>query len=159
MTKATMNDPRFEAGETLAIKNVPVRWAHLINPDTMYQPQWSVEMLLNAADAKQMKALGFNVKDSEDGPFLKAKSVVTTRGGKVNRKPVLVGPDPAVPFEEEVGNGSVCNVLVYAKYVTVSGKKYLACYLNGVQVIEHVAYTASAAGFTDESAKTNDIPF
>ena len=153
-------DKRFIAGDNITLRNVKVRWAHLQTPDTMYKPMFSVECILEPADAAVLTELGMNVKDSEDGPFIKAKTYVTTQAGKKNRPPRIVGKNPKEPFTDEVGNNSVCNVIIWAKYRKVKGEIHLPAYLDAVQVIEHVEYTGNS-GFDDVSAggSSEEVPF
>lgn len=154
-------DKRFISGENIVLKSVRVKWAHLHSPDTKYNPMYSVDVMLDADDSKELKGLGVNVRDSEDGPWIKVLTYVTTKAGKKNRQPRVVGLDPKVPFTEEIGNGSICNILMWSKYVKVDGEWKLPTYLEAVQVIEHVPYTAGeSSGFDDLSDnKSTDVPF
>ena len=144
-------DQRFIKGENLVLSGVPVKWAYLFDPDTKYEPKWSVDAYLSEEDATEMKSLGFNIKDSPDGPLIKLTKKCTTKAGKKLAPPKVVGLDPRVPFTQEVGNGSVCNVMVYAVYRTVNGNEILCAYLEGVQVVDHVEYSGSGGGFDNLS--------
>lgn len=146
-------DERFVKGSNLTLSGCPVKWAYLINPDTAFNDRkWSIDAYLNDEDAKELKSLGFNIKDSEDGPFIKLKRKCTTAAGKDLTPPQVVGKDPSIPFTEEVGNGSICNILVYAVFRSIKGRDVLCAYLEKVQVVDHVAREAREdTGFEDLS--------
>lgn len=155
-------DARFVAGDTVKFNNVKVRYAYLIDPDTQYRHQWSVECILEEDAAKILKGMGFNIKDSEDGPFIKLKKYTQTAAGKSMDAPRLVGRNPSIPFTENVGNGSICNVTAWCVYRTVQGEDHLCAYLNSVQVRTHVPYGGGADGFENLDADVevgSEVPF
>ena len=144
-------DERFVKGSNMVLSGCPVKWAHLINPDTKYDHKWSVDAYLSDDDAKELKSIGFNIKDSEDGPFIKLTRKCKTMAGKVMSPPQVVCKDPSQPFTDEVGNGSICNIKVYAVYRTVKGSDILCAYLEKVQVVDHVKRESSGEDFKDLS--------
>ena len=154
MAKAKSNTPveEYIEGANFVLKDVPVKWAHVLEPDTKFEHAWKIDAILDKDMADSMAAAGFGVKESDDGEFsLTIKTKCKTKNGKDNRAPKVVGRDLA-PFTEPIGNGSVCNIKVWAKYIEVSGKTYLPAYLDGVQVVDHVAYDASGFENLDGNA-------
>ena len=139
MTKK--KDERFIKGEEITLNGVKLRYPYLAAdaPDTKFAHQWSSDLLLEEDIAKDLKEMGFNVKDSADGPFIKAKKVCVTRAGKKMSPPRVVGLDPRVPFTDPIGSGTIANVKIWCKYQTVKGTTSLVAYLNDVQVLDCVA--------------------
>lgn len=160
MAKAgVVQDPKFIEGATFVLKSVPVKWAKVQedNPDTMFERCWKLDAVLDKPLADSMIAAGFNVHEKDGEYLLSCKTKCATKAGKPNKPPVVVGRDGKTPFTREIGNGSICNVKVYAKFTTVSGKTYLPAYLNAVQVVDHVEY--NGAGFDSVDDEDTDVPF
>jgi len=133
----------FVAGSEFTLMNVEVEWANIQadNPDTRFEHAWKIDAILSDSEAKSMEASGFGIRKNKDGRnvlTLKTKCV-SSRTQKRNSPPEVFGRDGRTPFTEELGNGSVCNIKGYAKYVEVNGKTYLPAYINKVQVVEHVS--------------------
>jgi hypothetical protein len=154
---------KFEEGCVLPITNRPVKWASLITPDTKFDPCWKIDIVLTKEQADKMKSAGFKVRQDTDGDWiLRAKKKVRTKSGQPMSAPTVVGRDGVTPFTENVGNGSICNVNIFAKYIEVSGQTYLPAYLNEVQVVEHVPY-GGGSGFAnvdeDGDAASGDLDF
>lgn len=121
-----------------AIGMVEVRWAKLIAPDTAFgKNEWSIDLVLSEEQAKEFGDLGFNVREKDGDKLLRLKKKAVTAAGAINKPPQVVGPD-AMPFTEEIGNGSICNINFSAKAWAVGATPTLAGYLNGVQVVQHV---------------------
>ena len=140
---------KFEKGYSFTIPNVKVQWAKLHEVDRAFEPMWSVDMILDDKTAAEFKEVGFNVQKNKDGDWkLKAKRKETTKAGKVQRPPKVTMEDGS-KVEEEVGNGSTCDVNVYCRYVTVMGKEYLTIYLNEIIVKDLVSF----------ARKTETVPF
>lgn len=157
-------DQKFKDGYVnFIVPNVPVYWCHLTRPDTAFgDSKWSIEMRLPDGElAKNLKDSGFNMKDKKDkqGNIIKnclvAKKATQGKEGP-NKAPMVVHLDGKTPFTEDIGNGSICNVKVQAKAWKVNGKWILSLYLEGVQVVEHVAY--NGGGFEDLTGGS-DVPF
>jgi hypothetical protein len=150
----------FIDGEEFVLSNVPCKWASLIRPDTRFEHVWKIDAILTKDQADRMKAVGFNVKQDKEGDwFIRCKKKVQTKSGSPMEPPRVVGRDGATPFTEEVGNGSIVNIKVFAKYKEVNGQTHLPAYLNAVQVLEHVPYNSSGFGNVDDGAVPDDLPF
>jgi hypothetical protein len=147
----------FVEGAVLPLSNVKVKWAALQEPDTKFEPCWKIDIIITEEQANNLKAVGFKCRQDSDGDWiLRAKKKVRTKSGKAQRAPLVVGRDGRTPITDNVGNGSLCNVNVYAKYVEVAGVTHLPCYLNEVQVIDLVPYSGST-GFKPIPEET--VPF
>ena len=164
MAKKTI-DAKFTPGVAFMLKRVPIKWAALQSPDTAYEHKWKVNAILTSVQAEELKSAGFNIKIDKDGDsFLEVSSKVTKVDGSKNNPPRVVGSDGKTPFTQEPGNGSICNIQVFAKTWDKSGNNGIKSYLNGVQVVEHIPY-AGGASFDDESGDSgvmgsvDDVPF
>jgi hypothetical protein len=154
---------KFIEGEVFPLTNVPCKWASLKDPDTRFEHCWKVDLILTKEQAEKMKAVGFNVKqDSEGEWYLRAKKKTKTKSGTPLEPPRVVSRDGSTPFTERIGNGSILNVNIFAKYLEVNGKTHLPAYLNEVQVVEHVPYSGGPGfGNLDDNpdATPDDVPF
>ena len=130
--------PDFKEGAQILLKNVEVLYPYLIEPDTKYAPMWSVTLILDDKAAEKFKKLGANVRKDKDGRnLLKVKRKKILKDGTQQSPPVFVGRDGRTPFPEEIGDGSIVNIKLWAKqYTTGEGETRLVTYLNAVQVVE-----------------------
>ena len=146
----------------LSLTNVEVYWAHVQKADREFgNNKWHLQMRLDDKLAEELKAEGFNVKDKTDkqGNVAKntliAKKEVMKKNGQPNKQPYIKGPDGKTDFTDNIGNGSILNLNLSAKAWKIRGKWSLSCYLDGIQVVNHVPY---AGGFSDVSEAT-EVPF
>lgn len=131
----------------MAVVKGEVKWCSIQQPNTTFAPVWCVDVIVTDDEiAKELKSQGLKLKTDKDGDrILKVNRNVTKADGKPNKQPVCV--DAAnKPFEELVGNGSVCNV----QYGTYEWKNRfgagIGADLKGVQVLEHVEYATPDGG-------------
>ena len=151
-------DPKYKKYTAFKLHNVEGFWCKVTEPDTQFEHKWSVDLHLTDAQATELKAVGFNVKDITNKKtgvvtpnVLKAVKKVKNKDGSENKAPTCVGPDGKTPFTEKIGNGSKLNLNLTAKAWFIQGQWSLSCYLDGVQVAELVEY---AGGFGDVSGDT-----
>lgn len=151
-------DSKYKQGKYVQFRlnNVEVWWAKVHKPDTAFgNNRYTIDMHLEDAVAKQMIAEGFSVKDKEakDGSTIKnvlrAKKDAITKNGTPQKAPEVVGPDGKTPFTEDIGNGSICNLILSARAWDINKKWVLTVYLEKVQVVKHVSFAGS--GFEDVS--------
>lgn len=119
--------------------NGTVKWAKVFEPDTRYNPKWSIDLYPADEVLVKLKKAGFALKEDKEGQmFIHIKRNVTRKDGTPNDQPRVVGPDGKTPWNTSnlIGNGSVVNVLT-SDY-EYGGKRYLG--LNAVQVVDHVPY-------------------
>jgi hypothetical protein len=156
--------PEFIEGKQFDLKNVKVQWCFLADPDTKFEHCWKLTARLEESLATPMKQAGFNVKSSKDFKDFKAgddeyfyiecKSKCKTKEGKENKPPFVKGRDGRTDIDGSiVGNGSTCNVRIFARYAEVSGKLHLPAYLNGVQVVNLVEYNPNAFDSVEEDGE------
>lgn len=134
----------------MRIDNVRVKWCHLIKPDTEFNGnKWQMTLVLDDQPelVKELEAAGFPFTSKGDDKYqLKLKKEVETKTG-TNERPGLFGPTGNAEFTEEVGDGSICNVKVCSKAWKIKGQWMITSYIEGVQVVKHVA--KGGGGFDD----------
>lgn len=135
--------------EQMMLKNVSVKWAKVIKAgkayDDSHPDEWSVNMYVTQEDSDALIERGVACKeDKEGGSFFVAKRSTKTRAGDNAKPPVVVDVSKA-PFTEEIGNGSVCNVIVTLFPWSKGKAKGVKLYLQGVQVVTHVPYGGGAS--------------
>jgi len=148
-------DKKFEDYQPVSFSNKKVQWCKLQTPDEYKgKKSWTLQLIYDMTDpqdkaeADLLLASGFNIREKNGVTFLAVKK----DADKNPDCPHCVGPDGKTPFTDEIGNGSVVNV-------NASAKKWDVCdtitlYIEGVQVVEHVAY-AKGAGFGDVTGGNN----
>ena len=146
----------FVKGKIIALPNLEVEWCHVQKPDTQFgKSQWEMTCRLPETLALEMKEVGFNVKKksqgknfkagSEDYWFIVAYRKTQTAKGEPLTPPKIFKRDGQTIEEALIGNGSICNVKISAKYVEVSGEMKLPCRLISAQVVKLVPF--GDAGF------------
>jgi hypothetical protein len=129
--------------EQLKVTNASVKWAKVITPGKGYKTnpdEWTIDMYVTDEDRDALMARGVNPKEDEDGnEYFRAKRRTKTGAGKDQAPPVVVD-SKKMPFTENIGNGSVCNVIVTLFPWSEGKKKGVMLYLQAVQVVNHVAY-------------------
>ncbi len=153
-----------------------VKWACVQKPNTKFEHEYSVVVVLDKEKAKELSAEGYNVKQDKEGDtIIKVKKKALKADGTPNRKPNVVDAQKK-PFEDLIGNGSYCNVQ-YTPYPWVyAGSSGVQAQLVGVQVVDLVAFTtdefdviegsdpadapvADSAPVDDDDDFDDDIPF
>lgn len=140
-------------------------WARVHTPDTTYDPQWCIDLVVDKKIAKGFNDKGVKVKQNDDGEYVvKFKRNVEKKNGGENKPPRIVDVGKK-PLLDEIGNGSkvVVQYQTYDwKYKTKSG---VGVDLMAVQVLELVEY--KGANDADEfeehepaiEADAKDAPF
>lgn len=138
------------------LKNVEVRWCHIQQPDTQFDPMWHVEVVLSKeqaadllAESKKHHDKGINIKN-KDGELIYTFSRKTERadGSGPNKQPACktTQPDPVtgkpMDFDGLIGNGSICNInYSLFKWDNKYGSGVKADF-KGIQVVDLVEYGA-----------------
>lgn len=139
--------------DQLMLKNVRVKYAKVIRPGKAYddsQPDlWSVNMYVTDEDRDALMSRGINPKEDKEGhEYFVAKRNTISRDKAPVLPPAIVTAAKAPWGGDDIGNGSVCNIAVtlfpWSKSKTQKG---VLIYLNAMQVVNHVPYTA---GGTDQ---------
>lgn len=148
--------PDFDEGKTFIVENVFVDYSSVFRPNTKYRPEWAVVIRVPQELINEFYEVGFRLKQDPNGQVtLRAKRYVRLDDGTEMAPPTVVDCENQ-PWPEGrglIGNGSRCNVKVRAKYTTYQGVEGLSCFLEGLQVLDHVPYTGgtdfgTAAGST-----------
>lgn len=155
-------DPKYKKYVKFGLNNVKGFWIKVLEPDTAYEHKWSIDLHLTDAQATELKAVGFSVKDevkNKKGEIvgknvLKVSKKVKNKDGSDNKPPFVVSQDGRTPWTEPLGNGSLLNLKLSAKAWYVQGKWTLSCYLDGVQVVVAEEYGSGFGDVTEE-----DMPF
>tara|TARA_R110000765_G_scaffold110186_1_gene201507 strand:- start:19627 stop:20097 length:471 start_codon:yes stop_codon:yes gene_type:complete len=138
-------------------------WASVTQPNTTYEPVWSVDVgNLSAAAKKTLKADGLEDKiknkDDEKGDFINIKQKVNKRDGSTFEPPKVVDGMKR-PFDSLIGNGSEVAVKYTAREWEYNGKAGITADLKAVQVIKHIPYGDGEDFDTVGGNDLNDIPF
>ena len=142
-------DIDFVEGKNFVFENVVCHHACLLKPNTTYKPEWCIVVEVPEAQLQAYLQYGFRIKaDTKIGvPCIRCKKATVTNAGEQMDPPAIVDADK-VPWTVErglIGNGSICNVAVKAMYtVDTEGVKAVTCFLNAVQIVDHVPYTGGA---------------
>lgn len=136
------------------LKEVEVRWAQVLTPDTRFEPVWTIEAILTEdhkdqliAESKSVdpKGKGVKIKEDDNGnPIFRFRRKVNKADGSgENQPPLVCGPGGKDDkWDKLIGNGSICNIQYRAvPYENKFGKGVILD-LKGVQVVHHVPYGA-----------------
>jgi len=140
-------------------------WASLSQPNTTFEPCWTIDVCLDDENLAKVKADGLSVKNKGDerGDFVTIKRRVEGKNG-ANQAPVLVDSQRQPMFNTLIGNGSKVNVLYRSYDWSWKNKEGRSADLQKVQVVELVPYASDGevedfdvveSGYTSE----DDIPF
>jgi|TARA_Y100000401_G_scaffold112469_1_gene111936 hypothetical protein len=139
-------------------------WAHIMSPNTKFNPEgeWSIEVCnLDATNKKIAEADGLTIKNKEDdrGDFVTLKQYARSKDGTFRPMTVKDAQRNPFPNDKRVGNGSKVNVSYYPKEYTQYGGGVKG-YLQGVQVIDLVEYNNDDFQVVDGgyTSNENDIP-
>lgn len=123
----------------MILKNCKVKWAKLIKPDEM-SGKWSINLYVTSEQLAELKAQGIEPKVDKDGvPFVQAARKPKSNKGTEIDPPRVVDADRK-PFAKNIGNGSVCNVIVSIYDWTFQKKEGKGVWLEAVQVVELKEY-------------------
>ena len=141
-------------------------WAHVITPNTKFNPdgEWSIEICnLNAKNKKVAEGDGLTIKNKGDerGDFVTLKQYARNKEGTFRPMSVKDSERNPFPSSKRIGNGSKVNASYFPKPYTQYGGGVKG-YLNAVQVVDLVEYNTDEfdvvkGGYTNEEA--NDLAF
>jgi hypothetical protein len=137
--------------EQIKLSSVRVKYAKVIRPgkayDSSHPDEWSVNMYVTPEDRDLLMAHGVNPKEDKAGEeyFLAKRKTVTKTGEPM--KPPTVVDGRKNPVTDDVGNGSVCNIVVTPFPWEKAKKKGVTLFLNAVQVVNHVHFGNPADEF------------
>ena len=141
-------------------------WAHVITPNTKFNPdgEWSVEICnLDATNKKIAEADGLTLKNKGDerGDFVTLKQYARTKDGTFKPMSVKDAQRNPFPADKRVGNGSKVNASYYPKPYDQYGGGVKG-YLQGVQVVDLVEYNTDdfdvvEGGYVNQ--EESNVPF
>ena len=140
-------------------------WAHVITPNTKFNPdgEWSIEVCnLDAKNKKIAEGDGLTIKNKDDdrGDFVTLKQYARTKDGSPRKISVKDSQRNPFPNDKLIGNGSKVNVSYFPKEYTVYGGGVKG-YLNAVQVVDLVEYKTDdfdvVDGYTNQDV--GEVPF
>jgi len=139
-------------GQVVKLQNVRVKYAKVIKPGKAYDDgapdEWSVNMYLTPEGRDAVMAAGANPKEDKEGIeyWVAKRKTVNAKGEATKAPPVVDGAKR--PFTDDIGNGSVCNIVVTLFPWERKGRSGVFIYLNAVQVVNHVPF--GGGGGVDE---------
>ena len=130
----------------MTIVSGKIYWPSIQAPNTTYEPEWGLDMLVDDNNRKAFEADGVDIKNKGDerGDFVHIRQKVSRRDGTQNDAPVVLDGQKK-PFKELVGNGSIANVQYTPFEWSMNGKSGVSPILKRVQIVEHVAYAGGNA--------------
>lgn len=132
----------------MILTNCKVKWAKVHQVDRTFTPAWSVQVYLNSEQIDAVKQAASEVsegklqasfKHDDDGTFITCSRKEKKRDGNMNKAPRVVDMQKQV-FTEDIGNGSICNVITNAFAYDTAGKKGVTMILEAVQVVKWEEY-------------------
>ncbi len=116
-------------------------WASVQQPNTTYEPEWGIDILVDDDNRAAFEADGVPIKNKDDerGDFVHIRQKVTRRDGSRNDAPTVVDAQKQ-PFFGLIGNGSVVNVMYTPFAWEMNGKSGVSPLLKKVQVVDLVEY-------------------
>lgn len=118
-------------------------WASVQQPNTTYEPEWAIDILVDDSNRAAFEADGVPIKNKDDerGDFVHIRQRVARRDGTQNEAPSVVDAQKQ-PFTGLIGNGSVVNVMYTPFAWEMNGKSGVSPLLKKVQVVDLVEYKA-----------------
>lgn len=147
-------------------------WVCVIEPNTKFDHEWSVDLIVSEKAAKKFEENGIKVKDPKDvtgaeeyaqpgEKVVKIKQKVYKKDGTKFNAP-YVRDTNGNPFGELIGNGSKLIVEFRISEWQFGPKKGKSAYLNGVVVKEHVSFHKDDNDDFDsdeDNSDSNESPF
>ena len=136
----------FNSGDYVRfpLKSVLLEYPHLAEPDTKFDAVGVFKVNAIIADdvARDMEAVGLNVKENSDGQ----KYIICKRKAFLGPPKVTKDGDAFDP--RTIGNGTVATIDVAVKSTTVAGKTHLPVYIDEVKIEDLVAYEGAGSSVT-----------
>lgn len=143
-------------------------WASVANPNTTFEPVWSVDLAIEGDELNKARQMGLAIKNKGDdrGDFVTIKRKVNRRDGTQNQAPTLVDANKNPMSGTLIGNGSDINVLFKTYEWEYAGKTGVGAELQKVQVANLVPYSDGSDdfdvvpdGYSAVDTLNDDIPF
>jgi len=114
-------------------------WPSVTKPNTTYEPQYCVNLIVEEDVAKDFKKRGFTVKDMDDGPAVILRRKVNGPNGMIRNAPKLLDRNKN-PLDCQIGNGSDVKVQYKEWEKEVNGQLFKGLDFLAMQVLNLIAY-------------------
>ena len=142
------------------LKNVVVHWASLREPNRTFEPHtYQITAIVDKKQAAEFESRGHKIKEIDEQPALFFKQYDKRPDGSLN-PPIRVVDANKNPFDQPIGNGSVCNIQYDERTFENKFGTFHWNLLKAVQVLSHVEY--NQGGAVDEfeiEGDADDIEF
>ena len=116
-------------------------WASIKEPNTTFEPVYTVNLVVDQSTADDFASRGHTVKQMDEGPALIVKRKVNGPNGMIRNAPRLLDQNKQ-DISLAVGNGSKVRVQCSEFEWEYAGKSGKSLDLQAVQVIELIEYKA-----------------
>ena len=130
-------------------------WASITNPNTTYEPVYSVNVIVDDATAADFKKRGFRIKDMDEGPAVVVKRKVNGPNGMTRAAPKLFDKSKN-EIDVSVGNGSIGKVQYKEWEVQRQGETFKGLDLQAVQILDLVSFNQAGDEFDVEESLEED---
>ena len=163
VNKSTGNMKSPVRMDKIIVKNLTVKWSHLLKPDLEYNSGHSVTVEVNKELAKLQKELiaqtGVKkingLKEVEGVKLASFKNKIHSTEG-IERFPKIYDGDGQVTSDCPFG-GDKINVVIKPKVWDMNGKQSISCYLEQVQWVEK--NSGESVTFERIVDKADDVSF
>jgi hypothetical protein len=140
----------------MAVQTGIAKWASITSPNTKWEPQYCINLIVDDEVAIDFKSKGFPVKEFDEGLALVMKRKVEGTNGRVNSVPKLF--DKAKnEIDVSVGNGSKVKVQYKEWESQRNGKTFKGFDLMAVQVLDLITFNGAGDEFNiEESLEESD---
>jgi hypothetical protein len=115
-------------------------WASVTQPNTTYEPVYSVNLVVDETTADEFRSRGFNIKEMDEGPALVIKRKVEGPNGMVRSAPKLFDATKR-EINCLIGNGSKVKVQYKEWESNYKGTNHKGLDFMAMQVIDLVNYS------------------
>lgn len=131
-------------------------WPSVTKPNTTYEPQYSVNLIVEEDVAKDFKKRGFTVKDMDDGPAVIIRRKVNGPNGMVRNAPKLLDRNKN-PLDCQIGNGSDVKVQYKEWEKEVNGQLFKGLDFLAMQVLNLIVYGEPGDEFDVEDEVEDEL--
>jgi hypothetical protein len=130
-------------------------WASITNPNTTYEPVYSVNVVVDDATAADFEKRGFRIKQMDEGSALVVKRKVSGPNGMTRAAPKLFDKSKN-EVDVSVGNGTIGKVQYKEWEVVRQGETYRGLDLQAVQILDLVSFNQAGDEFDVEESLAED---
>jgi len=132
-------------------------WASVTQPNTTYEPVYSVNLVVDEETADSFESRGFKLKDMDEGRALVIKRKVNGPNGMIRSAPKLFDASKR-EISSLIGNGSTVKVQYKEWESERLGVTYKGLDFMALQVIDLVSYNNQPGDEFEVEGETSD-PF